>query len=564
MTLRLRPLALLLPLLLSGCRLAHMSTGELAELFAMGHERVLRDTLRPARATERVLIFALDGVNRDVLYETIRDGRMPITAEVLGSPRGDGLYAHAYAAPDLLSILPSTTIPAWTSVFTGHPPAESGVPGNEWFSREEASFYAPVPVTISTRTQAARLYTDALLSKLIRVPTLYESVDGLRSYVSASPVFRGADILSIPNLASFGDLFGSLVGEAVSGDVESSARVARESDETSTGSLITTIHKHGIADVQTVYYNGIDLLTHHAEHPLQDQRAYLETVTDSLVGKVLDAYREAGALENTYVIFISDHGHTPVLPDDRHSLGAEGDDEPVAVLREAGFRTRLFQLTPDRDDYQAALASQGFLGYVYLADRSSCPDAGQKCDWSRPPRLVEDVLPVARAYYAASERGEGVPALRGAIDLIFVRVLPGPGAGAEVRVFDGRDLVPVREYLRRHPRPDLLRLASRIEGLMIGPAGALAGDIVLLARSGMERPIEERFYFGEPETSDHGSPSGQDSRIPLLVAHAGLSGSAIRERVRGALSDEPSQLDFVRVVETLLRTGASNSRPAAE
>jgi hypothetical protein len=80
----------------------------------------------------------------------------------------------------------------------------------------------------------------------------------------------------------------------------------------------------------------------------------------------------------------------------------------------------------------------------------------------------------------------------------------------------------------------------------------------------MERPIEERFYFGEPETSDHGSPSGQDSRIPLLVAHAGLSGSAIRARVRGALSDEPSQLDFVRVVETLLRTGASNSRPAAE
>jgi hypothetical protein len=564
MTQRPRLLALLLPFLLSGCRLAHTSTGELAELFAMGHERVLRDTLRPARGTERVLIFALDGVNRDVLYGMIRDGRMPITAAVLGSPRGDGLYAHAYAAPDLLSILPSTTIPAWTSVFTGSPPAESGVPGNEWFSREEAKFYAPVPVTITTRTEAARLYTDALLSKLIRVPTLYESLGGLRSYVSASPVFRGADVLSIPNLASFGDLFGSLVGEAISGDVQSSGRVARESDETSTGSLITTMHKHGVADVQTVYFNGIDLLTHHAERPLEDQRRYLQTVTDSLVGKVLDAYREAGALDRTFVIFVSDHGHTPVLPDDRHSLGAEGDDEPVAVLRAAGFRTRPFQLTPDRDDYQAALAWQGFLGYVYLADRSRCPDAGQRCDWSRPPRLEEDVLPVARAFHAASERGEGVPALRGALDLIFVRVPPGPGSGATVRVFDGSDLVPVREYLWRLPRPDLLRLASRVEGLMIGPAGVLAGDIVLLARTGMERPIEERFYFGEPETSDHGSPSEQDSRIPLLVAHPGLSGAAIRTRVRSALGEAPSQLDFVRVVETLLGAGASNSRPAAE
>jgi hypothetical protein len=556
---RLAALALLLAL--PGCRIAHTSTGELAELLAMGHERVLRDPMHEARGRQRVLIFALDGVNRDILYGLIREGRMPIVAGLLGAERGGGLYDHAYAAPDLLSILPSTTIPAWTSVFTGEPPARTGVPGNEWFAREEATFYAPVPVSISTRTQAVELYTDRLLSRLIRVPTLYEQLGGLREYVSASPVFRGADLLSIPDLGSFGDLFGAMVGEGIAGDVQESARVARESDESSTGSLVISLRKHGVPDVQTVYFNGIDLLTHHAERPLEAQRRYLETVTDSMVGKVLDAYREAGALAGTSVVFIADHGHTPVLPDDRHSLGAEGEDEPVEVLRRAGFRTRPFQLTPDRDDYQAALADQGFLGYLYLADRSSCPAEGDRCDWSRPPRLEEDVMPVVRAFHAASERGEGVPALKGSLDLIFVRVPPGAGAPAAVRIFDGERLVPVADYLRRHPRPDLLRLEERITDLMIGPQGAHAGDVVLLARAGMQRPIGERFYFSPPENSEHGSPSDQDSRIPLLVANPGLDGAAIRARVRAALGEAPSQLDFVKVVKALL--GVPNSpRPA--
>jgi hypothetical protein len=557
---RLAALALLLAL--PGCRIAHTSTGEIAELFAMGHERVLREPMHEARGSRRVLIFALDGVNRDVLYGMIRGGRMPIVAGLLGAERGEGLYDHAYAAPDLLSILPSTTIPAWTSVFTGEPPARTGVPGNEWFAREEASFYAPVPVSITTRTQAAQLYTDRLLSRLIRVPTLYEQLGGLREYVSASPVFRGADLLSIPDLASFGDLFGAMVGAGIEGDVQGNARVARESDESSTGSLIRSLKKHGVPDVQTVYFNGIDLLTHYAEHPLEDQRRYLETVTDSMVGKVLDAYREAGALGGTSVIFVADHGHTPVLSDDRHSLHGEGEDEPVEVLRRAGFRTRPFQLTPDRDDYQAALAEQGFLAYVYLADRSGCPAAGERCDWSRPPRLEEDVMPVVRAFHAASERGEGVPALEGSLDLIFVRVPPGAGAPAAVRIFDGERLVPVAEYLRRHPRPDLLRLEERITDLMIGPSGAHAGDVVLLARAGTRRPIGERFYFSSPEHSEHGSASEQDSRIPLLVANPGMSGAAIRTRVRAALGSAPSQLDFVKVVKTLL--GVPNSPPPAE
>ncbi len=104
---------------------------------------------------------------------------------------------------------------------------------------------------------------------------------------------------------------------------------------------------------------------------------------------------------------IADHGHTPVLKDPRHALGANASAGPDAVVQAAGFRPRKLVLNPGKDeqDYQAAFAYQGAIAYVYLADRSTCPNAGMTCDWKRPPRYKEDVLPVARAFYYSSKCG---------------------------------------------------------------------------------------------------------------------------------------------------------------
>ena len=61
-------------------------------------------------------------------------------AGMLGKDEGGGLYEHAYSAPNAVSILPSTTVAAWSAIFTGAPPAQNGVPGNEWFVREDMKF----------------------------------------------------------------------------------------------------------------------------------------------------------------------------------------------------------------------------------------------------------------------------------------------------------------------------------------------------------------------------------------------------------------------------------------
>src|SRR5690606_20760966 len=127
---------------------------------------------------------------------------------------------------------------------------------------------------------------------------------------------------------------------------------------------------------------------HMAEQPIESQREYVRTVIDPAVGAVLNEYRELGILEQTYVVFVSDHGHTPVVDDDRHALEADGDDEPPAVLENIGFRLRPLSLEMDDDaDFQAAYAYQGAFAYIYLADRSTCPEPGMPCDWSRAPRM---------------------------------------------------------------------------------------------------------------------------------------------------------------------------------
>jgi hypothetical protein len=149
-----------------------------------------------------------------------------------------------------------------------------------------------------------------------------------------------------------------------------------------------------------------------------------------------------------------------------------------------------------------------------------------------------------------------VPALRGTLDLVFARQPRAPGQDAlPFQVWDGTRLVPIREYLAAHPRPELLDLERRLHGLGAGPYGHRAGDVLLLARTGMHRPVADRYYFSGHYQSWHGSPTAHDSEIPLLVARASTSGDRIRDRVRRAVGPNPTQLSITPLILDLLGSG---------
>ena len=519
-----------------------------------GGEKKLDSTPPPASGP-RLIIFALDGTTPDQLMQAIRSGNAPNLAGLFGNERSQGLFEHAYAAPRAWSILPSSTIAAWAALFTGTPPAVNGVAGDEWFERETATFRAPVPVSALDTADVSKVVSDDLIGKMLKTPTLYEMVNK-KIHVSLLSVHRGATLYTTVAPASFTDFLSYLIKGTIKG-IDPEKTFAAALDFSATQKLLEAIDTHGVPDLQVVYYPGIDIFTHVSEDPLTRQARYLQFVTDKRIGEVLDAYRKKDALNGTYVLVVSDHGQIPTLDDDHHELNTDDEKSPFAVLKKSGFRVRkpLLNLANLDTDYQAVFAYQGFMAYVYLADRSTCEKEHTTCDWPRPARFKEDVLPALQAFHNANRNGELVPELKGTVDLIFSRE-PAPTTqnARPFQVFDGQRLVPIGEYLKRNPRPDLIDLERRMQWLGAGPYGHRAGDILLLAKACTQLPVEQRFYFASiSHHTWHGGACEQDSRIPFILAQAGGNGERMRALMRKYSGEVPNGLTMAPLVRELLR-----------
>jgi hypothetical protein len=247
-----------------------------------------------------------------------------------------------------------------------------------------------------------------------------------------------------------------------------------------------------------------------------------------------------------------------------HELGTDDENSPLAAVTKAGFRVRKPSLIlGDTDrDYRAVLAYQGFMAYVYLADRSTCSKEGERCDWKKPPRFEEDVIPVLRSFYRSNRFGRPIRKLKGAIDLILSRQPVSAGENAlPYEIFDGHDLVPIRGYLIDHPRPDLVDLEQRMKWLSAGPYGDRAGDILLLARACINVPIQQRYYFAAiTHHTWHGSACGQDSHIPFILAQQGGSGEEMRSILRKLGGDSPSERQLTPLVLKLFGRSAPNPK----
>jgi hypothetical protein len=137
-----------------------------------------------------LLILAIDGVDRALLYDMLRAGELPHLAALLGGSSG-AAFSHACFYDQLVTVLPSTTIAAWTTLFTGADPGAHGITGNELFDRSARSLIAPAPVSIDDVSPVLALYTDDSLGERLDVPTLYEKLreaePHLRIWVAMSP-----------------------------------------------------------------------------------------------------------------------------------------------------------------------------------------------------------------------------------------------------------------------------------------------------------------------------------------------------------------------------------------
>ena len=528
---------------------------ELLELFSQGEQKRLQPEpalAKPGDNMHELLILALDGVDRALLYDMLRSGQLPGLAGLLGGRDGD--FPHAHFDETVLSTLPSSTLAAWATVFTGEPPARHGVTGNEYFVRERRTVAAPAPVSIVDAKPVLEIYTDEYANKLLAVPTVYQRMRDARPelsiWVSMSQFYAGATRLLLADRSVVADAFKALLSSTADGD---RLDLYAELDEEVADTLTDALENHPPAHVITLYLTGSDHYAHvHEQGPDHARRVYLQKVVDPLLVRIQGALAGHGSLSDRTVVVLSDHGHTPVTHDERHALSTDDEDDPPSVLRGAGFRLRPFELEldEDEDDYQAVLAYGGAMAYVYLADRSGCARAGQRCDFNQPPRFEEDVIATAEAFYQANANGKYAPEMKGSLDLILAR-RPRPFAEVDdpFEVYTGNGkLEPVAKYLAEHPHPTYVAVERRLRELAVGPHGERAGDVLLLANNGNVDHQEERYYFAGLYRSWHGSPSRQDSEVPFIVAHPRRSTSELAALTRRTLGDDPTQADVAKLL----------------
>ena len=547
------------------------SFDEIVKITAIGRSHEIRDDdddddhepRSNGASRPDLLIVAIDGMKRDVLYRLLEAGALPGLTKLLGGGSG-GALPHAYLDRSMLAPLPSITIVGWATIFTGMPPAANGITGNEFFIREERRLAAPIPGSFEDAEPKLATYTDDYTDDLLEVPTLYERLRAddpdAGIWVAVSQFHRGADRLLIAKRSA---IVGKVYASAVDTVTWREFGRYEERDQEILDNVIEEIEDddYPVPDVLTLYVSGGDSYAHVAEEgPDRALERFATGKLDEAFAELTEALEERGALADRYVVVVADHGHSPV-PDDGSTLLTTA---PRAVLKAAGFRVRPFALdVPADDDFSAVLAYQGPLAYVYVADRSTCAAPGTVCDWSRPPRFDGDVLPAAEAYFQANRRGAHAPEMRGTLDMVLVR-RPRPLAEDdlpfEVYVGGGRR-VAIDAYLRTHPHPRYVDFARRLRELAVGRYGERAGDLILVAENGDDDGPTGRYYFNsEPQRSVHGSASRQDAEIPLIVAHPGRSSAELRQLVTETIGPHP----LARRITDLalrLRQPAARSRP---
>jgi hypothetical protein len=451
-----------------------------------------------------LLIVALDGVERQLLYPMLERDELPELARLLGGTE-HGTFPHAYFDHRVVATFPSITGAGFAAAFTGQPPAENGVVGDEFFIRDRRELAAPVPATTDDATTALAVYAGEYADRMLLVPTVYERIRAQEpdvcAWVVMSQFHRGADLFLYSGAALVEDPLLARAGSALGG--RAPRQPWADLDQAGLGVLEEQLRHRPPPQILTVYLVGTDVYTHQAEEGADAARqAYLHEVVDPALGRLRRALQADHGLDHRYVLVTSDHGMSDVAHDGRHAL----DDSPQAVVKAAGFRLRPYEVDVSEHDYQAVLVYQGVAAFVYAADRSTCPSAGMECRWQLPPRYQEDLVPLAQAFLDNDLDGRWAPRMKGALDLILIRRTSSPTTlPFEVYVGNGQTL-PVERYLHAHPHPGYEQFVPRLRDLTVGPAGDRAGDLILLAHGGDRQDRRSTPSTAVPPTVTRTSP----------------------------------------------------------
>lgn len=461
---------------------------------------------------KHILLLDLDGLRPDVFLNAQREGKLPHIGRLFGGDHFDRSLRIENVAP-----APSITFCSQACLFTGHHPAQHGIPGNQFFDRfgtetdKTPSFYAfDVGDTLEV-DDAVKVFTHNLAGVRLQVPTFYERMKtyGLTSLVAGNMYGYDADTWIKPSLTKLGrfikggNLFG-LSSAAYDGFIVEQVLDYLDSD--------------GMPDILTMYFMGIDHDSH--VYGPQAQAAALEVV-DGLIGKLWDKILEK-AQGSIFVSLFSDHGQIEVIPDDKHSLriGFPFDREMGYFFDALGLDVHDY---PGEDpDCDAVMALNGGIASVYLHNKTG--------HWWDQPEFARDVAPIGKAFWEAHASGKYAADLEGAIAAVLIRNVEKEGWNAPYHALTPQgEIVPLTQWVLQQPQDLYLDPVNRLDNY----SGRFCGDLLLISN------YADGFYFGGELTGMHGGLHPEDSAATLLYGWHGISEdewSAAAQKIHKAIA----------------------------
>jgi hypothetical protein len=473
----------------------------------------------------KLLLVVIDAATPHVVCPAIHTGRL-LTLQRLA----DAGAMHEAS----VSIFPSITPAATSSIVTGSYPAEHGIAGASWYdaNREEVAYYGD-DFWVIAREGFGSFINDFLLrlnGDRLRAPTLFEMVErtGRTAACLNYLVFRGnhahrvripgvmaalpgvplSETVEGPSILCLGDFVGTPVAGRTPDEAGGPLHRFGMDDQSTGAMLADLLAAPARPDLTVAYFADNDYRSHevgpHAALPVIER-----------VDRMLGAAFEAGGglerlLADTTVIVTSDHGHCDVSGDpDRAVIRL---DQLLGNFRQAA----LGRAWNDRDEIMICPNMRAAQVYVReaTADRVTAIARAILAEPRVDQLIWRTALtrPGADGYTVASPRGV----------LEFTRSTHGGVPDAFGGTWDWRGEPRVLGLEHHEGCVEFDQYPNAFERI----AGALdlgeSGELWLTARPGCE--FEVPGGKAHVAGASHGALHALDSLSPVIIAGPGASG----------------------------------------
>jgi hypothetical protein len=330
---------------------------------------------------DKVLLIVIDAATPHAVCPAIRTGRLPVFQR---------LVEYGTMHESSVSIFPSITPAATSSIATGAYPAEHGIAGASWFdtARQEVAYYGD-DFWVIAREGVGDFIEDFLLrlnGDRLKAPTMFQMIErtGRRAACLNYLVFKGDQVHDVrvpgliaavpgapltetvlgPSMLALGDFVGPRRAAGRKLDKKGGILHRFGMDDASTGAMLCDLMgTGGLPDFTIAYFADND----YESHKIGPVAAL--TVLDRIDAMLGDAFEAAGGIDrvlrDTVVVVTSDHGHCDILADPARAVIHL--DRLLADFRQA----QLGQPWRERDDVMICPNMRAAQIYV----RTPSPDA---------------------------------------------------------------------------------------------------------------------------------------------------------------------------------------------